>query len=86
MPVTFNGSLQPVARLEIDGQVRSTLDPDDFSCGFGTWSGTSFSAPVLAGEIAGDLLAQGSLYTLTKEAAVDRGWLALKNVAELHRP
>jgi Subtilase family len=86
MPVTFNGSLQPVARLEIDGQVRSTLDPDDFSGGFGTWSGTSFSAPVLAGEIAGDLLAQGSLDTLTKEAAVERGWLALKNVAEMHRP
>jgi subtilisin family serine protease len=86
MPVTFNGSLQPVARMEIGGQVRSTLDPDDFSCGFGTWSGTSFSAPVLAGEIAEDLLSQGSLNTLTKSAALDRGWLALKRVAEMHRP
>jgi hypothetical protein len=72
--------------MEIGGQVRSTLDPDDFSCGFGTWSGTSFSAPVLAGEIAEDLLSQGSLNTLTKSAALDRGWLALKRVAEMHRP
>ena len=31
-------------------QVRSTIDPDDFSGGFATWSGTSFAAPVLAGQ------------------------------------
>jgi subtilisin family serine protease len=87
MPVTFNGSLQPVAKLEIGGQIRSTLDPDDFSSGFGTWSGTSFSAPVLAGEIASALLAQGSLDTLTREAAVGRGWEALHQaVPEMQRP
>jgi Subtilase family len=86
MPTTFNGSAQPVARVEVDGQVRSTLDPDDYTCGFGTWSGTSFAAPILAGELAADLLAQGSLGTLTASVAVDRGWLALKNVAEMHRP
>jgi subtilisin family serine protease len=28
---------------------RGTVDPDSFSGGFSTWSGTSFAAPVLAG-------------------------------------
>jgi hypothetical protein len=31
------------------------MDPDDFSCGFGVWSGTSFAAPVFAGELAAAL-------------------------------
>ncbi len=30
---------------------RAALDPDDYSCGFGVWSGTSFSAPLLAARI-----------------------------------
>lgn len=29
--------------------IRGTIDPDSFSGGFCTWSGTSFAAPVLAG-------------------------------------
>jgi hypothetical protein len=32
--------------------VRATVDPDDFRSGFGLWSGTSFAAPILVGEIA----------------------------------
>jgi hypothetical protein len=28
------------------------MDYDDFSSGFGVWSGTSFSAPVFVGELA----------------------------------
>jgi hypothetical protein len=35
---------------------RSALDPDDYTCGFGVWSGTSFSAPLLAAEIVRSLL------------------------------
>ena len=31
---------------------RGTPDLDDFSSGFGLWSGTSFAAPALAGDIA----------------------------------
>ncbi len=31
------------------GRPRGTIDPDQFSSGFATWSGTSFAAPVLAG-------------------------------------
>ncbi len=30
-------------------RVRATIDPDDYSGGFGLWSGTSFAAPALAG-------------------------------------
>ncbi len=32
-----------------NGERRGTIDPDHFSSGFATWSGTSFAAPVLAG-------------------------------------
>ncbi len=35
---------------------RAALDPDDYTCGFGVWSGTSFSAPLLAAEIVRSLL------------------------------
>ncbi len=35
---------------------RAALDPDDYRCGFGVWSGTSFSAPLLGTEIVRSLL------------------------------
>lgn len=38
------------------GTVRSTVDPDDFAAGFAAWSGTSFAASVLAGELAQSLI------------------------------
>jgi subtilisin family serine protease len=56
-PVTFNGALQPTQMLDV-GQVRATIDPDNFSSGFGTWSGTSFAAPVFAADIARQLSAR----------------------------
>lgn len=46
---TFNASLQPTARTTWDGQRRESLDLDDFSSGFATWSGTSFAAPAFLG-------------------------------------
>lgn len=55
MPTTFDGSLRPPADTDA---VRDGFDPDDFRAGFGIWSGTSFAAPVLAGELAGKLLAE----------------------------
>ena len=53
MPTTFNSSLRgsisvaPGAYPE-----RGTADPDDYSGGFGVWSGTSFSAPAFVGDLA----------------------------------
>ncbi len=59
LPVTLQGGLSPVVQVTAaDGRVHSTIDPDDFSAGFGVWSGTSFAAPVVAGRLAQALLAQ----------------------------
>lgn len=41
------------------GRRRSSLDPDDYRSGFAVWSGTSFAAPVLAGEYLRRLSANG---------------------------
>jgi subtilisin family serine protease len=55
-PVTFKGGLEPTARTVVRYRMRETIDPDDFSGGFGLWSGTSFAAPIAAGELAGALV------------------------------
>jgi subtilisin family serine protease len=58
-PTTFDAAQGPSYELRLpDGEVRSSLDPDDFSSGFGVWSGTSFAAPVFAGEVAAALAAR----------------------------
>lgn len=58
---------------------RATIDLDDYTSGFGVWSGTSFSAPVLAGQLAHAICVLGSdatdLGSLQK-----RGWDALGRV------
>lgn len=53
MPVTADGALLPQT---IGEGGRESVDPDDFTSGFATWSGTSFASPVLAGELAKHLL------------------------------
>ncbi|MEU4384550.1 S8 family serine peptidase [Promicromonospora sp. NPDC023805] len=53
MPTTFDGAAE--SEPSADG-MRHTVDPDNFVSGFGLWSGTSFAAPVLAGELANELL------------------------------
>ena len=53
VPITLSGS--QTARIHFDGPgpgPRSGVDPDDFRSGFAVWSGTSFAAPWIAGEIA----------------------------------
>jgi len=52
----FRGGYEPVARTSAFGRVREAIDPDDFQGGFAVWSGTSFSAPILAGDIAAALV------------------------------
>ena len=59
-PVLASGAWSADTRLTgPDGQPRGTIDPDTFSSGFATWSGTSFAAPVLAGRYAAALSAAG---------------------------
>ncbi|GII98728.1 subtilase family protein [Sediminihabitans luteus] len=59
MPTTLDGPATPSRRLadRLSSGVRATIDPDGFDGGFATWSGTSFAAPVLAGELAASILA-----------------------------
>ncbi|WP_265520619.1 S8 family serine peptidase [Oerskovia flava] len=58
MPTTIDGPVTPSVRLpeRLGPGVRSSVDPDDFGGGFASWSGTSFSAPYLAAEIAREIL------------------------------
>jgi hypothetical protein len=87
LPTTFDGSLQPLARVFAGGRWRETLDPDDFKCGFGTWSGTSFAAPILAGQLARSLQDGGELDKATPADAVRYAWAAIEaRLRHLRRP
>ena len=56
MPTTYDASLEPANEVRnVRGELRAALDPDDFRSGFGVWSGTSFAAPVFAGQLAARL-------------------------------
>jgi hypothetical protein len=68
LPVDVNGSRSPELRLPAHpsgalppgherASHREALDPDDYSRGFAVWSGTSFSAPLLAAHVVRALLA-----------------------------
>jgi len=87
MPTDLDGALQASAALNADGAMpRATIDPDDYRSGFATWSGTSFAAPVLAGQLAENLRKQRNWGTVTKAAAVTRGWQAVTKLVHLARP
>jgi hypothetical protein len=72
----------------VDGEVRATIDPDDFSSGFGTWSGTSFAAPILAGEIAQALIDDCAAVMSQPDAAdaIARSWSAITKCTKIDRP
>ena len=69
-PTDVNGSLDPEvsvpARPAAPGlpAERAALDPDDYSGGFAVWSGTSFSAPLLAAHLL------SSLFTVAADPAL----------------
>ena len=54
MPTGLNGSLRGGLFVDARGsnRKRGTPDPDDYSSGFGVWSGSSFAAPACAGQVA----------------------------------
>jgi hypothetical protein len=47
----FRGGSQPAVRDDLGATRRETIDPDDYAGGFALWSGTSFAAPYVAGEL-----------------------------------
>jgi hypothetical protein len=86
----FQGGLLATAKTKRDGRKRASTDPDDFTrvgCvgGFALWSGTSFSAPVMAGRLACALL--GGLpdhgQGLPATEAVERGWKAVAGLTPI---
>jgi hypothetical protein len=86
-PTTFNGGGQPSISIPTSlGRRRATIDPDRFCAGFGTWSGTSFSTPVLAGRLAKRLLSLLAEESLAEADPVERMWLAVTEETGLQRP
>ncbi|MDQ1646557.1 MAG: hypothetical protein QOJ50_2741, partial [Cryptosporangiaceae bacterium] len=80
-PTTFRGSRS--AGLEVGTPIlREGLDPDDYSGGFGRWTGTSFAAPVLAARLARSLsdCGKGVLAPVDPAAAAARVHDALGEV------
>ncbi len=58
-PTTYDGSQEASNELfGANGEVRAALDPDDYRAGFAVWSGTSFAAPLFAGQLAELLLTE----------------------------
>jgi len=78
-PTTFDGGAAASVQLaDPTGQPRRTIDQDRYTNGFGTWSGTSFAAPVLAGRLARDLLDAKHLDDVSPKAAVARARAAIE--------
>jgi subtilisin family serine protease len=89
MPTTFDAALEPShAVRNARGELRASFDMDDFSAGFGIWSGTSFAAPVFAGQLAARLAGEyaAGRTDLGRDASVDRMRRLLRTMPGRRRP
>ncbi len=86
LPTDIEGTDQPSERLNHAGRDRGALDPDDFAGGFGTWSGTSFAAPLLAGQLAHHLSRSRTISDIDRVAVLRRGWAAVRRELPDWRP
>jgi hypothetical protein len=76
LPLT-DGMGQPSAKVQSGDTVRCTVDPDDYTGGFGVWSGTSFATPVFSAELAAALVDAGGLDDVAPDAMRRRAVKAL---------
>jgi subtilisin family serine protease len=79
LPTVMCGGWQPdVSIIGPGNRVRSTIDPDQYSGGFGLWSGTSFAAPVVAGDFLAGLAALAPQASLKERRAIVQGLAGLR--------
>ncbi|MGE9808745.1 S8/S53 family peptidase [Janibacter sp. G1551] len=72
VPTTLSGSRGRSIHVDRhDPLPRATVDPDDFSSGFALWSGTSFAAPWIAGDIAAALTGGGTVADAVASVVTD---------------
>lgn len=90
MPVHLDGGSQAAYDLTVPGYGRrANIDPDNFYGGFASWSGTSFAAPVLAGQLAATMLSHRGelpLEDAAVPACLNRGWHAVSKQTDVERP
>jgi serine protease len=83
MPVTFNGSIRSVLfQPGSPNPTRGSIDLDDYSGGFGQWSGTSFAAPAFAGDIAKRMLGPNAADTEADDTKTTKAGPPPERVAE----
>jgi len=83
VPTTLSGGYgRSIAVDGIDPLPRATVDPDDYRSGFAIWSGTSFAAPWVAGEIAARIAAADDLGSVDVQSAITRSRAAVTSVLD----